>query len=154
MFDQLLRLIKAPAPAKDRQDLRLSVAVLMVEAARQDDTFDAAERAGIQNLLARKFSLSPDECSVLLAAAETRASQMVQMHGHTSAVFEQMSYEDRVHLVEMLWEVAYADGVLDPEEDLLIRRISGLMYVTDRDRVLARQQVVTRLRAAGILLTE
>jgi uncharacterized tellurite resistance protein B-like protein len=45
----------------------------------------------------------------------------------------------------MLWEVAYADGVLDPEEDLLIRRISGLMYVEDRERVLARQRVAARL---------
>lgn len=148
MFNQLLRMMKTPAPAstpRGRQDLRLSVAVLLVEAARQDDTFDAQERAGIQNLLTRKFDISADECRVLLAAAETRAGEMVQMHGHTSAVFEQMEYEDRVQLVEMLWDVAYADGVLDPEEDLLIRRISGLMYVTDRDRVLARQRVVTRL---------
>ena len=40
--------------------------------------------------------------------------------------------------------MAYADGVLDPEEDLLIRRIAGLIYVTDRDRVLARQRVLAR----------
>jgi uncharacterized tellurite resistance protein B-like protein len=45
----------------------------------------------------------------------------------------------------MLWDVAYADGVLDPEEDLLIRRISGLIHVTDRERVLARQEVLKRL---------
>lgn len=144
MFDSLMRYLKAPEPRRG-QDLHLSVAVLLVEAARQDDTFDAKERAGIQNLLTRKFDISADECRVLLAAAETRASQMVQMHGHTSAVFEQMQYEDRVQLVEMLWEVAYADGVLDPEEDLLIRRISGLMYVEDRERVLARQRVAARL---------
>jgi uncharacterized tellurite resistance protein B-like protein len=144
MFDSLMRYLKAPEPPR-RQDLRLSVAVLLVEAARQDDTFDAGERAGIQNLLTRKFDISADECRVLLAAAETRASEMVQMHSHTSAVFEQMEYEDRVQLVEMLWEVAYADGVLDPEEDLLIRRISGLMYVEDRERVLARQRVAARL---------
>lgn len=144
MFDSLMRYLKAPEPRRG-QDLRLSVAVLLVEAARQDDTFDANERAGIQNLLTSKFDISADECRVLLAAAETRASQMVQMHGHTSAVFEQMQYEDRVQLVEMLWEVAYADGVLDPEEDLLIRRISGLMYVEDRERVLARQRVAARL---------
>jgi uncharacterized tellurite resistance protein B-like protein len=44
-----------------------------------------------------------------------------------------------------LWEVAYADGVLDPEEDLLIRRIAGLIHVTDRERVLAKQRVVARM---------
>ena len=44
----------------------------------------------------------------------------------------------------MLWEVAYADGVLDPEEDAMIRKIAGLIYVEDRDRMLARQRVLAR----------
>jgi uncharacterized tellurite resistance protein B-like protein len=138
MFNQLMRLVKAPEPQR-KPDLRLSVAVLLLEAARQDDQFDAKERAVIAQLLTRKFDLSPGECDALLAA------QMVQLHGHTSDVFDQMSPEERVHLVEMLWEVAYADGVLDPEEDLLIRRVAGLIYITDRERVLARQRVVARL---------
>ena len=64
-------------------------------------------------------------------------------------VVERMTPDQRIGLIEMLWEVAYADGVLDPEEDLLIRRIAGLIYVTDRDRVLARQSVLTRLGLAG-----
>ncbi|MBS0281793.1 MAG: TerB family tellurite resistance protein, partial [Proteobacteria bacterium] len=52
---------------------------------------------------------------------------------------------ERIQLIEMLWEVAYADGVLDPEEDLLIRRIAGLIAVEDRERVLARQRVAARM---------
>lgn len=148
MFAQLMRVLKTPEPASlpgGRQDLRLSVAVLLVEAAGQDDRFDARERAAITELLVQKFSLNADECAQLLAAAEARAAQMVQIHGHTSAIFEQMAPQDRLHVIEMLWEVAYADGVLDPEEDLLIRRVAGLLYVSDRDRVLARQRVVARL---------
>lgn len=144
MYNQLMRMLKAPAP-QPKSDLRLSVAVLLLEAARQDDQFDAKERAVIAQLLTHKFDLSSGECAQLLAAGEARAAEMVQLHGHTSDVFEQMPPEDRVHLVEMLWEVAYADGVLDPEEDLLIRRISGLIYITDRERVLARQRVVARM---------
>ena len=144
MFNQLMRMLKTPEP-QTRPDLRLSVAVLLLEAARQDDQFDAKERAVIAHLLTRKFDLSPGECDALLAAGEARAAEMVQLHGHTSDVFEQMAPAERVHLVEMLWEVAYADGVLDPEEDLLIRRVAGLIYITDRERVLARQRVVARL---------
>ena len=144
MFNQLMRMLKAPEPQM-RPDFRLSVAVLLVEAARQDDRFDEKERAVIADLLTRKFELTPDESAALLEAGEARAREMVQLHGHTSAVFEAMTPDERVHLVEMLWEVAYADGVLDPEEDLLIRRIAGLIAVSDRDRVLARQRVVARL---------
>ena len=50
-----------------------------------------------------------------------------------------------MRVIEMLWDVAYADGVLDPEEDLLIRKIAGLIAVTDRERVLARNRVMARL---------
>ena len=143
MFDQLMRLFQAPAP-QPKPDLRLSVAVLLVEAARQDDRFEPAERAVIEHLLMRKFALTREDCVALLAAGEARAGEMVQLHGHTSTIFEAMTPDERIGLVEMLWEVAYADGVLDPEEDLMIRRVAGLIAVSDRDRVLARQRVVAR----------
>ena len=131
----------APVPAKD---LRLSVAVLLLEAARQDDSFDSSERERIESLLTDRFGLSQAECTALMTAAQARASQMTQLHGHTSHIAEAMTPGERIHLIEMLWDVAYADGVLDPEEDLLIRRIAGLVYVSDRDRVMARQRVLAR----------
>jgi uncharacterized tellurite resistance protein B-like protein len=143
MFQQLMRVLSAPEPER-APDLRLSVAVLLVEAACQDDRFDEKERAVIAHLLTEKFALTPEECARLLHASEAHAREITQLHGHTSAVFEQMTPEERVGLVEMLWEVAYADGTLDPEEDLLIRRIAGLIYVSDRERVLARQRVLAR----------
>jgi len=143
MFAALKRLLDTPA-APPAQDLRLSVAVLLLEAARQDDTFDAHERQVIEQLLTSRFDLSHEECAALITAASARANQMVQLHGHTSQVAAEMTPQDRIHLIEMLWDVAYADGVLDPEEDLLIRRIAGLIYVSDRDRVLARQRVLAR----------
>jgi uncharacterized tellurite resistance protein B-like protein len=143
MFASLLRLLDGPSP-QEAPDLRLSVAVLLLEAARQDDVFDPRERATIENLLTRHFQLSPEECAALMAAGEKQTAQMTQLHGHTSQIAARMSPEERVGLIEMLWEVAYADGVLDPEEDLLIRRIASLIYVTDRERVLARQRVLAR----------
>ena len=142
MFDALARLLAAPPQAQP--DLRLSVAVLLLEAARQDDHFDARERAVIMALLARRFDLSPEECEKLIATAQAHAAELVQLHGHTSVIAAAMAPEERVELIEMLWGVAYADGVLDPEEDLLIRRIAGLVYVDDRERVLARQRVLAR----------
>jgi uncharacterized tellurite resistance protein B-like protein len=143
MFKPLLRLLSEPATPR-APDLKLSVAVLLLEAARQDDTFDARERETIEKLLAQRFELSGPECAALMTAGEARTAQMVQLHGHTNDIAQQMTPDERIHLIEMLWEVAYADGVLDPEEDLLIRRIAGLVYVTDRDRVLARQRVLAR----------
>jgi uncharacterized tellurite resistance protein B-like protein len=148
MFTALMRLLDAPAPVP-ANDLRMSVAVLLLEAARQDDSFDARERATIEALLSERFGLSQAECAALMAAAELRAGQMTQLHGHTSHIAEAMTPDERIHLIEMLWDVAYCDGVLDPEEDLLIRRVAGLVYVSDRDRVLARQRVLARNGGPG-----
>jgi uncharacterized tellurite resistance protein B-like protein len=144
MFKDLMRMLKGPEPPH-RPDLHLSVAVLLLESARQDDTFDAKERALIEKMLVAKFSLTQAECAQLMAAGEERAAYIVQLHGHTSEIVERMAPDHRIGLIEMLWQVAYADGVLDPEEDLLVRRVAGLIYVTDRDRVLARQRVRARL---------
>ncbi len=142
MFSALKRLLAEPQTKTP--DLRLSVAILLLEAARQDDVFDVRERAMIEKLLTQRFALSPEECHALMAAAQDHAAQLVQLHGTTSEIAVQMTPEERVGLIEMLWDVAYADGVLDPEEDLLIRRIAGLIYVSDRDRMLARQRVMQR----------
>lgn len=147
MFDHLMRILKGPEPPH-RPDLRLSVAVLLLEAARQDDRFDPKERAVIENVLTARFDLAPAECAQLMTAAEARASYIVQLYGHASEVSGHTTPDQRIALIEMLWEVAYADGVLDPQEDLLVRRIAGLIYVSDRDRVLARQRVLARRQGA------
>ena len=146
MLDRIRRLLISPedaAPAHD--DLQIAVAVLLVEAARMDDHFDDAERATIERMLAEKFHLSTEATRELLALAEKTAEASHQYYPFTRLTVERMDPKQRIELIEMLWEVAYADGVLDPEEDLLIRRVAGLIYVTDRDRVLARQRVLARL---------
>ena len=145
MFRQLRNLLAVPAP-EPPQDLRVAVAMLLIEAACRDDVFGPEECTVIARLLMEKFSLSKEECTDLLRSAEAASGNIVQIHPYTRAVFEQMTPDGRIDLIEMLWEVVYADGVLDPEEDALIRRLGALIYVTDRDRVLARQRVLARLR--------
>jgi uncharacterized tellurite resistance protein B-like protein len=148
MFRQILDFLAAPS-APQLPDLKVAVAVLLVEAAHRDDTFGSEERAAITRLLRGRFSLSAQECGELLTAAEKTNAETTQLHPYIRTVFEQMSPAERIELIEMLWEVAYADGVLDPEEDALIRRLGGLIYITDRERVLARQRVLARRHSAS-----
>jgi uncharacterized tellurite resistance protein B-like protein len=147
MFDQILKLLAVPEPKTGgRDELQTAVAVLLVEAARRDDTFDTVERTAIERLLAQKFALSPEATRQLLAQAEATADRTSQLHPFTRLAVERMDPQQRIRLIEMLWEVAYADGILDPEEDALVRRIAGLVYVSDSDRVAARQRVLQRLQ--------
>jgi uncharacterized tellurite resistance protein B-like protein len=128
--------------------LALAVAALLIEAARMDDSFDAAERAAIGRLLAEKFHLPPDEVQALISAAEHAVRHSTQVYPFTRQVCARLEPEARAHIIEMLWEVAYADGVLDPHEDMLLRRVAGLIAVSDRERMVARQRARERLAAA------
>ena len=150
MLDQILKFLAAPdTKPKSRDELQTAVAVLLVEAARRDDTFDMAERRVIERLLAERFQLSAEETRELVAQAESTAERSAQIHPFTRKAVERMDPAERIRLIEMLWEVAYADGVLDPEEDVLLRRVAGLIYVSDADRIAARQRVLQRKAEKG-----
>jgi len=147
VIERIRKLLAAPESAPQRpDDLQIAVAVLLVEAARMDDKFDEYERGTIEQLLEQKFELTHDETQQLLAVAEETAERSLQLHPFTRLAVERMEPKRRIRLIEMLWEVAYADGKLDPEEDVLLRRVAGLIYVSDEDRIAARQRVLERMQ--------
>ncbi len=148
MFDRIVKLLTEPAPPADRDGLQIAVAVLLIEAARMDSRFDDAERRVIERLLAQKFQLSPEQTQELMRKAVETDERSNQLYPFTRRAVERMDAAQRIGLIEMLWEVAYADGVLDPEEDAFLRRIAGLIYVSDVDRAAARLRVTERLAAA------
>jgi uncharacterized tellurite resistance protein B-like protein len=69
----------------------------------------------------------------------------VQWQRHTRAIVDRFDEAERVGMIEMLWEVVYADGRVDDYEANLLRRVGGLIYVSDRDRGEARKRVEARL---------
>ncbi len=127
------------------QERKIAAAALLVHAACVDDSYDEVERRRILALLGSRLSLSRDEAKTLMEAAESKVENAAQILGFTRAVKDNFSYDERIELVEMLWEVVLADGHLDAHEAQLMRRIGGLIYVTDRDRGLARQRAAARL---------
>lgn len=151
MFNHIRALLTGDSSVvaiRDSSRLQIAVAALMVQAATMDDTFDAAERAAIERLLATRFDLAPDAVRILLAAAEDATERSTQLYSFVRVVVEQLSPGERVKIVEMMWEVAYADGVLDPDEDALLRRVAGLLYVSDYERGAARKRVLDRIDSA------
>jgi uncharacterized tellurite resistance protein B-like protein len=148
MIESILGWPNRPAavPAGPPDEFRLALAVLLVEAAFSDDRFDESERAVIARLLERCNDLPEARAQVLLAVGEKEAERSAQLFHLIPVINERLSDQQRVELVELLWEVAYADGLLDQYEDSLLRRIGGLVYVSDRERGAARQRVIERCR--------
>jgi uncharacterized tellurite resistance protein B-like protein len=145
MLGKLIALLNGEdVGAQPKHDaLQLAVAALLVEAAWRDDVFEPAERAAIERVLVERFKITPDEAGLLIRSASEQRSN--QLFGFTNKIVKAMDEADRIKVIEMLWEVAYADGVLDAHEDALIRRVAGLVYVSDQDRGAARRRVRERL---------
>ena len=123
----------------------LAAAVLMVEAARLDGDFDISERKSIRSLVTRHFGLDEEETDTLINEAESVHDDANHLVRFTRTIKDSYPPEERVAIIEMLWEVVYADGVLHDYEANLLRRIGGLIYVSDRDHGAARKRVTERL---------
>jgi uncharacterized tellurite resistance protein B-like protein len=150
MLDRLKQLFQPEAPDRPAgphrfDELQLAAAALMVEAATMDSDFDAGEHARISRLVQDRFALSAEEATDLVDEAERMARDSVQWQGFTSAIKNGFDHAERVQLIEMLWEVVYADGELHDYEASLLRRVTGLLYVSDRESGEARKRVLERL---------
>jgi uncharacterized tellurite resistance protein B-like protein len=150
MFNNILSFLAGAAGSSvpgNFDKLQVAVAALLVHAATMDDTFDAVERLTIERLLGERFGLAPDAVGRLLVKAERQADESSQLYPFTRIAIERLDNAGRVLVIEMLWEVAYADGVLHPDEDALVRRLAGLLYVSDYDRGEAKKRVLARVGA-------
>lgn len=131
-------------PETDADNLQRAVAALFVEAACADENYEEREKAIIDKSLAAKFSLSPADAAALRAEGEKAQSGATDIQRFTRLAKE-LSKDDKLALIEQLWEVVLSDGDRDPFEDTLMRRICGLIYVDDRVSGEARQRVEARI---------
>ncbi len=134
LFDSLLppqgAALSSPlGNASPAHRLQLSTAVLLVEVMRADATLGLAERASVLAALKRKFDLADDELARLLELAESTAHQATDFHAFTSALNDRLSHDEKVRVVEAMWEVAYSDGDLAAHEQHVLWRVADLLHV-------------------------
>ncbi len=145
MFTDFLRRLLAPDPEPiPDTDARLALGALLVRIAKSDGTYDVAEIARIDRILARRYDLNPVEAAKLRADAQDLEHQAPDTVRFTRAIKEAVPYEERMAVIEALWEVVVADGEKDDHELALLRMIAPMLGVTDQDSALARQRVEAR----------
>lgn len=136
---------EAGKPRYSFDELQVAAAALLVEAAEMDEVIDEAERRKVHDLVRARFALSEEEAESLVDLAHREVADSNQLFGFTRVVKDCFGQEERVELMEMLWEVAYADGRLHDLEASLMRRIAGLIFVSDRDSGTARKRALRKL---------
>jgi len=123
----------------DRDKLGMTLAVLMLEVAKSD--FEESD-AEIQTMTAwlenQDLGLKSQDVSQLLDSARNEQAGSAGLFEYTRRACERMSMEEREELVEQLWRIAYADGVVDKYEDAAIRKASELLYVSHSDFIRAK----------------
>ena len=148
MLDRLRKIFEVVGHSTEQtsqqnvDDLHLAAAVLLIEAARMDDTFDSEERIIIANLVRSKFALSEDEASSLINLANQVAKDSIELSRFTKQIRDSFGHDDRIEMLEMLWRVVLADGKLHDHEANLLRRAAGLLYVTDRESGEAKKRAI------------
>lgn len=121
---------------------KLAAAALMVEVAMQDGDYDQDERNVIEGILINKLKLSSEDALELLAIAEDKQSQSIQILSFTKEIKNHFDDQGRAHIMEMLWGVVFADGEEDAYESNLMRRIAGLLYISDKESGEIRKKVM------------
>lgn len=150
MITKLFTLLTNAGPDAqlDEPDAQIAMAAILVAAARSDGSYDAAERAMISRILSQRYGLNVSEASALRERAELTDQQSSDLVRFTRAIKMAVPHEERVSVIEAVWEIAYADGQRSDEESSLVRRLAGLLYIEDKDAGLARQRVEARLGIA------
>lgn len=139
--DFLNRLIQPEPDPLDDGDARLALTALLVRVARSDGDYAAAEIIRITRIIEARYKLSHDAAEALRMDAETLESEAPDTVRFTRAIKDAVPYEERVAVIEALWQVALADGERESHEDSILRLVSNLLGISDRDSALARQRV-------------
>jgi uncharacterized tellurite resistance protein B-like protein len=145
MFADFLRRLTAPEPAPlDDGDARLALSALLVRIGRADGHYADVEIRQIERILVARYGLTPFEATRLRRDAETLEGEAPDTVRFTRAIKDAVPYEERVGVIEALWDVVLADGERDDHEDALLRLIAPMLGVNDRDSNMARKRVEAR----------
>jgi len=132
-----------PAARFDENDYRLAAAALLIHVSMIDGDTSARELERLQSVLQREFALDDDATAELIEAATAADREAVDLYSFTSLLNRSLDEAGRRRMVEMMWQIVFADGRMNEFEDNIVWRASDLLGISARDRVELRRQVST-----------
>ena len=121
------------------------IASLLIHAAKIDDNYTNFEKEIIKKALMGLYKIKTNEADKLLELAEKKEQVSNQIIEFTREI-KKNSMEFRLKIIEILWKIVYSDGSSDSYESNLIRRVCGLLYVSDRDSGMIKLKVKNSLK--------
>ncbi len=147
MFDSFRNLIsefvdgeKQPAQFAD-DDYRLAAAAVLVHAAAIDGEMSQSERDKLHAVIREHFSLDAAAAAELITKATAAEHEAVDLYHFTHLLNRSLDEDGRARIVEMMWQIVYADGQRDELEDNLVWRAADLLGVSANERIALRRRV-------------
>jgi uncharacterized tellurite resistance protein B-like protein len=129
------------APSAD-QDLAfddtgylLAATALLVHVVSLDGEPNAAEKRKLHSLIESRFKLDPGKADHLIVQATRAEGEAVDLYHFTSVIMRSVNEEGRLRIIEMMWELVYADGDVSEFEDNVVWRAADLLGISSRDRL-------------------
>jgi uncharacterized tellurite resistance protein B-like protein len=131
----------------DDTGYRLAATALLVHVISLDGEPSEAEKRKLHNLIESRFGLDPGTADRLIATALKVEGDAVDLYHFTSVIMRSVNEAGRLRIVEMMWELAYADGQVSEFEDNAVWRAADLLGVSSRDRIDLKHRVAGRQAA-------
>lgn len=152
MFERLQHFLASLSgegkPTFAADDPRVAVMALCIQVMEADGKVLDVEKKALRARFKEYYGVDEAELDALVAAGTDAESEAIDFFRFTSELKRQLSEEQRVNLIGLLWEVVYADGERSEMEDHAIWRIADLLAVSGRERIMKRQEVAERVGAA------
>ena len=116
------------------------VAALLIHAAKIDENYTEIEKKIIKKALIDLNNISSDQAEELIKRAEKKEEESNQLVEYTREI-KKHTMESRLKIIEVIWKIVYSDGTSDNYESNLIRRICGLLYISDKDNGIIKTKV-------------
>ena len=139
---------KHPSRFED-DDYRLAASALLVHAAAIDGEVSPVERDKLHAVIKSRFELDEETTNELVEEATAAEHQAVDLYRFTSLINRSLNEAGRLRVVEMMWEIVFADGRVSEFEDNLLWRAADLLGVSSRERIELRQQVAAAQARGG-----
>ena len=129
----------------DDTDYRLAATALLIHVISIDGEPSELEKRKLHSLIETRFGLDPGTADHLIASATLVEGEAVDLYHFTSVIMRSVNEEGRLRIVEMMWELVYADGQVSEFEDNVVWRAADLLGVSSRDRIDLKHRVAAKL---------
>jgi uncharacterized tellurite resistance protein B-like protein len=123
-------------------DLQLAACALFLELARIDESFTEAEMETLLQILKQKYGLSHENADALIAEADAELKNSVDLWQFARLINENYSNEEKIELIERLWQIVFVDGKMDKYEHYLMNRLSKLLRLSHKQLIDAKMKVL------------